>query len=111
MLFCVKFINKAEQLISTKRKTREEKEEEKKRRKKTSTKQIISNEPASGFRPIRYIISLILDGSLMQGGQQPYLDKPGQELDMATTGCAKWENEEQKNGKHEKNKNSHQTSN
>ena len=30
MLFCVKFINKAEQLISTKRKTREEKEEEKK---------------------------------------------------------------------------------
>ena len=85
MLFCVKFINKAEQLISTKRKTREEKEEEK----KTSTKQIISNEPASGFRPIRYIISLILDGSLMQGGQQPYLDKGGHLLDMATTGCAK----------------------
>ena len=92
MLFCVKFINKAEQLISTKRKTREEKEEEKKRRKKTSTKQIISNEPASGFRPIRYIISLILDGSLMQGGQQPYLVKSGRKLDMATTGCAKREN-------------------
>ena len=30
MLICVKFINKAEQLKSTKRKTREEKEEEKK---------------------------------------------------------------------------------
>ena len=96
MLFCVKFINKAEQLISTKRKTREEKEEEKKRRKKTSTKQIISNEPASGFRAIRYIISLILDGSLMQGGQQPYLVKSGRKLDMATTGCAKWENETEK---------------
>ena len=92
MLFCVKFINKAEQLKSTKRKTREEKEEEK----KTSTKQIISNEPASGFRPIRYIISLILDGSLMQGGQQPYLVKSGRKLDMATTGCAKWENETEK---------------
>ena len=45
MLFYVKFINKAEQLKSTKRKTREEKEKEK----KTSTKQIISNEPASEF--------------------------------------------------------------
>ena len=75
MLFCVKFINKAEQLISTKRKTREEKEEEKKNEeKKTSTKQIISNEPASGFRAIRFTISLILVGSLMQGAQQPYLD-------------------------------------
>ena len=109
MLFCVKFINKAEQLKSTKRQTREEKGEEKEE-KKTSTKQIISNEPASGFRPIRYIISLILDGSLMQGGQQPYLVKVGRQLDMATTGCAKWENEKQKNRKHQKNKNSHQTS-
>ena len=86
MLFCVKFINKAEQLKSTKGKTREN----------NSTKQIISNEPASGFRPIRYIISLILDGSLMQGGQQPYLVKSGRKLDMATTGCAKWENETEK---------------
>ena len=77
MQFYVKFINKAEQLKSTKRKTREEKDEEKEKGKKTSTKQIISNEPASGFRAIQYIISLILDGSLMQGAQQPYLDKTG----------------------------------
>ena len=33
---------------------------------------------ASMLRPIRYIISLILDGSLRQGGQQPYLDKTDQ---------------------------------
>ena len=59
---------------------------------KNSTKQIISNEPASGFRAIRFTISLILDGSLMQGAQQPYLDKGAHQLDMATTGCAKWEN-------------------
>ena len=33
--------------------------------------------------------SLILVGSLVQGAQQPYLEKPAQELDMATTECAK----------------------
>jgi len=32
---------------------------------------------------------LILVGSLVQGAQQPYLEKPAQELDMATTECAK----------------------
>ena len=42
------------------------------------------------FEP--FTISLILDGSLMQGAQQPYLDKGAHQLDMATTGCAKWEN-------------------
>ena len=60
---------------------------------KVSTKQIISNEPVSEFRPI---LSLILDRSLMQGGQQPYLVKAGRQLDMAITGCAKWENEKEK---------------
>ena len=34
------------------------------------------------------IISLILDESLMQGGQQRHLDKGAPRLDIATTDCA-----------------------
>ena len=69
---------------------------------KKSTKQIISRKPApedfghitNGQEDGNYPASRssILVGSLVQGAQQPYLEKSGQKLDMTTTECTEKKN-------------------